>query len=195
MSKVITISTSDRRKALADIGAATNYGELLEHLKNGQEQQHNHQQAEFSMSVEMHTDLRVLEARFENLDKSVGVVSSKIDQLMSTQEHFIRLQEQHEATRESLDRAMLIINAMTTLASETDNRLTKSLYFIRGGALVGTFLFGFAQWYVLEQLQGIREITTAIDLAEHRLTVIEEAHKPKPIESHLTWPQVGEPAK
>jgi len=192
LSEVITINASDRRKALAEIGAATNYEELLDHLKHEQEH-HQPYQVDPFMSVEMHTDIRVLEARFENLDKSVGVVSAKIDQLMSTQEHFIRLQEQHEQTRESLDRAMLIINTMTNLASETDARLNKALYFIRGGAAVGTFLFVFAQWYVLEQLEGIRQIESAVDLAEHRLTVIEEAHKPKPIENHLTWPQVGEP--
>ena len=194
LSGVLIMPTSNRRKEIADIGAAASYKDLLDHLKQEQELQHTNQ-VPIHMSVEMHTDIRVLEARFENLDRSVGAVNAKLDQLVSTQEQFIRLQEQHEQTRASLDRAMLVINTMSALTTDTESKLTRALYFVRGGAAVGALLFAVIQWYVLEQIRAIEQVGEHADLMEHRITVIEEAHKPRPVELHSTWPDAEVPAE
>lgn len=125
--------------------------------------------------VRMQTDIEVLKTKLENLDKSVMQVNDKLDTILSMQVQLVRLQEQHDNTREGLTRAFNVLNMVQDHTNKTEAKLETTLSFVRGGVFVGVILFGFALWYVEEQLTEIKQVTDRSSSFEHRLSTLEQS--------------------
>ena len=121
----------------------------------------------------MHTDIEVLRAEIGGLRATVSEVGAKMDMLIAMQVQLVGLQKDIEHTRASVDRAFDAIRSTKSLAAETDSRLSKAISTWSGAAGVGVILFGFVQWYVLQQLQIIKDTTTAVSAIERRMHYIE----------------------
>lgn len=121
----------------------------------------------------MDTDVEVLKAEMRNLQTSVSEVGAKLDVLLGMQIQLVRLQEQHDHTRQALDRAFSSLKDTKTRSEETEGKVAKALSFVRGGALVGAMLFGFAQWYVLQQLEIIKQVEANVTAIDRRIISIE----------------------
>lgn len=121
----------------------------------------------------MDTDVEVLKAEMRNIQTSMSEVGAKLDVLLGMQIQLVRLQEQHDHTRQSLDRAFSSLKDTKTRSEETEGKVAKALSFVRGGALVGAMLFGFAQWYVLQQLEVIKQVEANVTAIDRRIISIE----------------------
>ena len=122
---------------------------------------------------QMNTDVEVLKADMRNLQTSVSEVSAKMDMLLSMQVQLARLQEQHDHTRQAVDRAFNSLKDTRDRSEQTEGKVAKALSFVRGGALVGALLFGFAQWYVLQQLEIIKQVEANVTAIDRRIISIE----------------------
>lgn len=121
----------------------------------------------------MDTDVEVLKAEMRNIQTSMSEVGAKLDVLLGMQIQLVRLQEQHDHTRQALDRAFSSLKDTKDRSEETEGRVAKALSFVRGGALVGAMLFGFAQWYVLQQLEIIKQVEANVTAIDRRIISIE----------------------
>lgn len=121
----------------------------------------------------MNTDIEVLRSEIGALRTNVSEVGAKMDMLLAMQVQLVGLQKDIEHTRASVDRAFDGLHSTKDLAVSTDNKLTKAISAGRGAALVGAFLFAFAQWYVLQQLEAIEASSKAVNAIERRLHYIE----------------------
>ena len=124
--------------------------------------------------MEMQTDIEVLKTEVHGLYRAVTDVATKIDMLLAMQVQLVRLQEQHDTTRQALDRAFDALRTVRTKADTTDSRLHAYIAFVRGGALVGAILFGAAQWYMLQQLSTLQEVAKHSNKVNMRLTLVEK---------------------
>ncbi len=123
--------------------------------------------------VDAHTDIEVLRAEIGGLRATVSEVGAKMDMLIAMQVQLVGLQKDIEHTRASVDRAFDSLRSTKTLAEATEGRLAKAISTWKGAAAVGVILFGFAQWYVLQQLQIIKDTTATVSAIERRLYYIE----------------------
>lgn len=123
--------------------------------------------------TDVHTDIEVLRAEIGGLRATVSEVGAKMDMLIAMQVQLVGLQKDIEHTRASVDRAFDALRSTKNMAAETDSRLSKAISTWKGAAAVGVILFGFAQWYVLQQLQIIKDTTTTVSAIERRLHYIE----------------------
>lgn len=121
----------------------------------------------------MNTDVEVLKAEMRNLQTSVSEVGAKMDMILGMQVQLVRLQEQHDHTRQAVDRAFDSIKTTRTRSEETESKVAKVLGFVRGGAAVGAILFAFAQWYVLQQLDVIKQVESSVGAIDRRVISIE----------------------
>lgn len=123
--------------------------------------------------TDVHTDIEVLRTEIGGLRATVSEVGAKMDMLIAMQVQLVVLQKDIEHTRASVDRAFDAIRSTKSLAAETDGRLSKVISTWKGAAGVGIILFGFAQWYVLQQLQVIKDTTMTVSAIERRLHYVE----------------------
>ena len=123
--------------------------------------------------ADVQTDIEVLRAEIGGLRATVSEVGAKMDMLIAMQVQLVGLQKDIEHTRASVDRAFDALRSTNNLAAETDSRLSKAISTWKGAAGVGIILFGFVQWYVLQQLQIIKDTTAAVSAIERRLHYIE----------------------
>lgn len=128
----------------------------------------------------MSTDIELLKMEVQGLHKGVNDIGTKMDMLLALQVQLVRLQEQHDNTRDSLDRAFKHISSVRTEISEVDlkvssvgSKLTFWRGLVLGGAFIGTFLMGFAQWYVLQQIHALEEVANQAAGFNLRMTLIE----------------------
>jgi hypothetical protein len=119
------------------------------------------------------TDIEVLKEKVTTIQGAVTEVGTKMDVLLDLQIQLVTLQVQHDNTRDSLDRAFKHIHTVREEATETEGRLSRFISFVRGGAIVGAFLLGFAQWYILQQLAMLQDIADHAENFNLRLTLIE----------------------
>ena len=96
-----------------------------------------------------------------------------MDMLIAMQVQLVGLQKDIEHTRASVDRAFDALRSTNKLAAETDSRLSKAISTWKGAAGVGIILFGFVQWYVLQQLQIIKDTAMTVSAIERRMHYIE----------------------
>lgn len=128
----------------------------------------------------MSTDIELLKMEVQGLHKGVNDIGTKMDMLLALQVQLVRLQEQHDNTRDSLDRAFKHISSVRAEISEVDlkvatvgGKLTFWRGLVLGGAFIGTFLMGFAQWYVLQQIHSLEAVANRADNFNLRVTLIE----------------------
>lgn len=119
--------------------------------------------------ADMQTDIGVLKAEVKNLADAISNVGAKMDILLSMQVQLVQLQERHEHAKEQLDTANAKIDAAQALASETASQMTKYYSFINGVMLSGALFFGFIQWYVISQINHVKEMDDTIQVIERRL--------------------------
>lgn len=119
------------------------------------------------------TDIEVLKEKVTNIQGAVTEVGTKMDVLLDLQIQLVTLQVQHDNTRDSLDRAFKHIHTVREEAENTEGKLSRFISFVRGGAIVGAFLLGFAQWYILQQLATLQDIADHAENFNLRLTLIE----------------------
>ena len=93
--------------------------------------------------------------------------------VLSMQVQLVRLQEQHDHTRQALDRAFSTIRDTRARSDDTENKVIRMLSFVRGGAAVGAVLFAFTQWYVLEQLAALQQVVDRVSAIDRRVISIE----------------------
>ena len=123
--------------------------------------------------ADVHTDIEVLRAEIGGLRATVSEVGAKMDMLIAMQVQLVGLQKDIEHTRASVDRAFNALRSTKSLAEATEVRLTKAISAWKGAAAVGVILFGFAQWYVLQQLQIIKDTAATVSAIERRMHYIE----------------------
>lgn len=121
----------------------------------------------------MQTDIEVLKTEMRGLQTAISEVGSKMDMLLGMQVQIVRLQEQHDSTKQSVDRAFSSIRDMGGRVQTTESTVHKVLSFVKGGALVGALLFGFAQWYVMQQLAAINRIDADLSVIDRRMIAVE----------------------
>lgn len=117
----------------------------------------------------MQTDIEVLKTEVRSLQQGVSEVAAKIDIIMSMQVQIVRLQEQHDGHRQAVDRAFAAIREQKQQVSE----LNSLRNVVKGGALVATLLFAFAQWYVLGQLTTLQRVDTDVKMIDRRVLSVE----------------------
>jgi phage shock protein A len=123
--------------------------------------------------AQVNVDIEVLRTEIGALRTNVSEVGAKMDMLLSMQVQLVGLQKDIEHTRASVDRAFDGLRTAKELAVSTDNKLSKAISAGRGAGLVGAVLFAFAQWYMLEQLQAIKDTSASVVAVERRLHYIE----------------------
>ena len=123
--------------------------------------------------ADVHTDIEVLRAEIGGLRATVSEVGAKMDMLIAMQVQLVGLQKDIEHTRASVDRAFDALRSTKNLAESTEGRLTKAISTWKGAAAVGVILFAFAQWYVLQQLQIIKDTAMTVSAIERRMHYIE----------------------
>ena len=123
--------------------------------------------------ADVHTDIEVLRAEIGGLRATVSEVGAKMDMLIAMQVQLVGLQKDIEHTRASVDRAFDALRSTKNLAEATEGRLTKAISTWKGAAAVGVILFAFAQWYVLQQLQVIKDTAMTVSAIERRMHYIE----------------------
>lgn len=121
----------------------------------------------------MHTDIEVLKTEMRSLQAAVSEVGLKIDMLLSMQVQIGRMQEQHDSTKQAVDRAFSSLRETNNRVQTTESTVHKVLSFVKGGALVGALLFGFAQWYVMQQLTAINRIDADLSIIDRRMISVE----------------------
>jgi len=121
----------------------------------------------------MQTDLAIVQNEVQSLHRVISDVAAKIDVLLAMQVQLGRMQAEQEHDRQGLTRAFESIRGVRKQAEGTDGRLNASLAFIKGGAFVGAILFGFLQWYALQQIEAIRDVTVTSTSFDRRMNAIE----------------------
>jgi len=125
--------------------------------------------------MQMQIDIEVLKTELHNVRCAVSDIGAKMDILLALQTQIVRLQEQHDNVRQALERAFVGLNEVREVAETTETKLMTAKAFFRGAVFVGFILFGFAQWYVLQQLEKLQEIAVYAEDYNLRLTLMERA--------------------
>lgn len=121
----------------------------------------------------MQIDIEVLKTEIRGLQTATSEVGAKMDMLLGMQVQIVRLQEQHDSTKQSVDRAFNSLREMGGRVQGTESTVHKVLSFVKGGALVGALLFGFAQWYALEKLAVVDRIDADLSVIDRRMISVE----------------------
>lgn len=121
----------------------------------------------------MQTDVEILKVEMRGLQGSMSEIVAKMDMLIAMQVQIVRLQEQQDTQRQAMDRAFDSIRTNREAVSAVDNSFQRAYSFIKGGALVGTLLLAFVQWYVVDQINTLKQVDVEIKAVDRRMTVIE----------------------
>lgn len=121
----------------------------------------------------MQSDIEVLKTEVRGLHSAVSDIGTKMDILLALQVQMVRLQEQHDNTRQALDRAFEAISNVKTTANSTEGRFIFWRGLFLGGAFVGAILVGFAEWYVIQQIHTLQEVADKANGFNLRLTLME----------------------
>lgn len=114
-----------------------------------------------------------LRSDLENMRSLVEGISTKMDTLVTMQTTIVQLQERASAQQAAIDRAFTSIHEARQRADIAVTAINRSMAFVRGAAIVGTLLFAFAQWYVLQQLEDVKATKELVSISERRLGYIE----------------------
>jgi hypothetical protein len=123
--------------------------------------------------LDMQTNVEVLKTEMRGLQTGMSELAAKMDMLISMQVQLVRLQEQHDTHRQALDRAFSSIRVNGEEVRRVDSSFHKAYSFIKGGALVGTLLWGFIQWYVVGQINTLNQVDVDLKAVDRRIAVIE----------------------
>ncbi len=117
----------------------------------------------------MQTDVEVLKSEMRGLQTGMADLNAKMDIVMSMQVQMVRLQEQQESTRQGLDRAFSSIRETRQATTAMETQMHKALSFVKGGALVGTILMAFVQWYVIDQINTLKAVERRVTMVESKV--------------------------
>lgn len=131
-------------------------------------------------------DIATLKEKVSSLHGAVNDVGSKMDVLLDLQIQLVTLQVQHDNTKDSLERAFNAIASTKDSVSGTTGRLDRTISFVRGGAIVATLLLSFGCWYIVQQINTLREVAQHADNFNLRLTLVER--KVWPDKDHQAGP-------
>lgn len=121
----------------------------------------------------MQTDIEVLKNEVQSLNSTIAGIGAKMDLVLQMQLQMVQLNERQEHQRQALDRAFSAIKETRATADGAKVAISKILSFVRGGALVGAALFGFAQWYVYTRLEQLDAVQNSIVTLDRRTMHIE----------------------
>ena len=127
------------------------------------------------VSMEMHTDIEVLKSRIEVLTQTVGHVSDKLDLIMQMQVQLVRLQEQFENARHSIDRAHTATQSAQARISDIDISIGSFKSTAKTVLIISGFIFSIVQMLVVGQLDRIRDNSMTLVAIERRLIKLEES--------------------
>ena len=123
--------------------------------------------------MQMQTDIEVLKTEVRGLFDAVAGVATKIDMLLALQVQLVRLQEQHDTTRKTLDDSFEALRNIRARTEESEGRIATALGITKGGLIIGTFLFSFTLWYVQDQLHSLKEVAKQATGFDLRLSLME----------------------
>ena len=121
----------------------------------------------------MQIDVEVLRAEVQHVRSAVSDIGAKMDILLALQAQIVRLQEKHDNATQAIDRAFKSLKEVKDLAESTHDRFAAAKSFFRGALFVSFVLFGFAQWYVLQQLGALDELAKKATNFDIRVTLLE----------------------
>lgn len=131
-------------------------------------------------------DIEGLRSELSLMRDVLQTIGAKLDTMASIQIMVAQLQERSEANRVSMDRAFTLIKEARERSNKTEMDVSRAMAFVKGGALIGTVLFSFAQWYTLQQIAAIQKSSEAIMAIDRRLVFVETK----------VWPErIGEPER
>lgn len=123
--------------------------------------------------MQMQTDIEVLKSEVMGIKEAVSGVASKMDMLLALQVQLVRLQEQHDTTRKTLESSFDAIHDIRERVEKSEGRISTAIGVIKGGLIIGTFLFSFTLWYVQDQLHNLKEVAKQANSFDMRLTIME----------------------
>lgn len=129
----------------------------------------------------MHIDLEVMKSEISGLRGAMQEVGAKMDLIINMQLSITTLQERNSHQQAALDRAFSSIKEVRNIADSATSSHATLLSFVRGGAFVGAILFAFAQWYVLQQISRLEDVSKEFTVIDRRILAVEGK----------LWPSVG----
>lgn len=123
---------------------------------------------EYSMA-----ELAALKNELENMASFMDRLDAKLDTIVSIQTAIAQLQERSMVQHQAIDRAFSAINSAQIRADQAVTAINRSMAFVRGAAVTGALLFGFGQWYMLQQLEAVKALSESSAVYDRRLFQIE----------------------
>jgi hypothetical protein len=118
-------------------------------------------------------DIQVMKSELTELRNDVHQIGAKMDVILQMQVAISQLQERHETQKGALDRAFSAIKENKHRSDSTNSELSRWVSFIKGGAAVAALLYGFTQWYMLQQIDKLEKTSGAYFSLDRRITFVE----------------------
>ena len=118
-------------------------------------------------------DIQVMKSELSELRNDIHQVNAKMDVILQMQVSITQLQERHETQKGGLDRAFSAIKENKRGTDATSSELSRWVSFIKGGAAVTAILYGFTQWYMLQQIEKLEKTSGAYFSLDRRITFVE----------------------
>lgn len=118
-------------------------------------------------------ELAAFKNELENLSSAMDRFDAKLDTIVSIQTAVAQLQERSMVQHQAIDRAFSAIQSAQVRADQAVTAINRAMSFVRGAAITGALLFGFGQWYMLQQLETVKTLSEATTIYDRRLFQIE----------------------
>lgn len=126
-----------------------------------------------SSDIVQHVDIEVMKAEMATIREAIQNVGAKMDVVLQMQITLTQLQERTEHSRLALDRAFTSIREIKSSVELVSSEQSRAMGFVKGGAAIGVILFAFAQYYMGQQINSLKEVTDAFVAMDRRLVFIE----------------------
>lgn len=123
--------------------------------------------------MDMQTDIEVLKTEMMGIKDGLAGVASKMDMLLELQVQLVLLQERHDSTRKTLDSSFEAIHDIRQRVEKSEGRISTAIGVIKGGLIIGTFLFSFTVWYMQDQLAELKNVAKQANHFDLRLSLME----------------------
>lgn len=118
-------------------------------------------------------DIEVIKSEMLELRNDIHQIGAKMDVVLQMQIAITQLQERHETQKGGLDRAFHSIKENKRSSDDTASELSRWISFAKGGAAVAIVLYGFTQWYMLQQIEKLEKTSGAYFSLDRRITFVE----------------------
>lgn len=122
---------------------------------------------------DMQTDIEVLKTEVRGLQAGISELGAKMDVVLAMQVQMVRLQEQQDGQRQAIERAFSSLSETKRQLGEVDTRVHRALSFVRGAAFVAVIAVGMVQWYVIDQINTLKQTGFDLKAVDRRVTVVE----------------------